>query len=225
MQGVSDKKCLQEPPSPSLCCPMSYKELNSFHFAFHLQLPRKFSRVFAVQLRSEQGMPRGSAGIWAYLLICHCEHTSFRAAFKTKPASNSQHNTFSSALQKHLPWQRIPKQFVYLKGDIQVGFRRNDSEDDWKKLKEYLKTPAWGSPLTSKRRKLKPCKRRKIRHFVHTYVFGGGLGGRAAWNSVSVIITTFAVVQCSGYFSWTEAAVELFTPREDCKISSPKIPT
>lgn len=146
-------------PSPSLCCPTSYKELNSFHFAFHLQLPKKFSRVFAVQLRSEQGMPRGSAGIWAYLLICHCEHTSFRAPFKTKPASNSQHNTFSSALQKHFAWQQIPKQFVYLKGDIQVGFGRNDSEDDWKKLKEYLKTPAWGSPLTSKRRKLKPCKR------------------------------------------------------------------
>lgn len=118
------------------------------HFAFHLQLPGKCSRVFAVQLRSEQGMPRGSSGIWAHLLICHSEHTSFRAPFKTKPASSSQHNTFSSALQKHFAWQRIQKQFVHLKGDIQVGFRRNDSEDDWKKSKESLKMPVWGSPLT-----------------------------------------------------------------------------
>lgn len=145
MQGVSDKECLQEPPSPSPCYPRSYKELNSFHFAFHLQLPWKFSRVFAVQQKSEQGMPRGSSGIWAYLLICHCEYTSFRAPFKTKPASNSQHNTFSFALQKHLAWQQIPKQFEYLKGDIQVGFRRNDSEDDRKKSKESLNMPLWGS--------------------------------------------------------------------------------
>lgn len=140
-----------EPAGATITQPLLSQELQG---AQQLTLPSTYNfqesvcRVFAVQLRSEQGMPRGSSGIWAHLLICHSEHTSFRAPFKTKPASSSQHNTFSSALQKHFAWQRIPKQFVHLKGDIQAGFRRNDSEDDWKKSKESLKMPVWGSPLT-----------------------------------------------------------------------------
>lgn len=144
------------PAGATITQPLLSQELQGaqqLHFAFHLQLPRKFSRVFAVQLRSKQGMPRGSSGIWAYLLICHSEHTSFRAPFKSQPASSSQHNTFSSALQEHFAWQRIPKQFVHLKGDVQVSFRRNDSEDDWKRSKESPKMPVWGSPLTLKKKK------------------------------------------------------------------------
>lgn len=61
-----------------------------------------------------------------------------------------------------------------------MGFRTNDSEDDWKKPKETLKTPVQGSSLTSMGRKLKPFKLRKIRHFAHAYVFSSDLGWKTA---------------------------------------------
>lgn len=52
--------CLAVPPS--LCCPTSYKELNSFHFAFHLQLSWKFSSFFAVHLKSRECLEAVQAG-------------------------------------------------------------------------------------------------------------------------------------------------------------------
>lgn len=77
--------------------------------------------------------------------------------------------------------------------------------------------------LTSVERKLKPSKLRKIKHFVQSYVSSGDLGWKTAQNYSFVILMTFTL-QCSDYFSWAEAVVELFMQREDCKISNPRIP-